>query len=150
MRLSHNRESVAKTLDEVCHAVQIEPHLQVPEYETFPSNATANDDDARVKGMITGSWFFWQNLLAEPYPKNRSDASKYHDSIKKNTDRSTYLYRAKLSFALFRSYFLCLQGCRSTQKNEPTAKPSSAIVLEGRLSVLCQVCKRTGNYILLF
>ena len=133
MRISHNRETVAKILYEVCHAVKIKPHLLVPEYETFPSNATANNDDARVKGMVTGSRFFLAETTRKALPEKQIRCIKVSLLIKKRRIE-VHSYIGPNYTSLFRSYFLCLQGCRATQRNEPTAKSFSAIVHEGRLS----------------
>ena len=54
----HNeiRDTFATLLDEVCHDVQIEPKLQLLHGETFASNTTTTEEQARLDIKANGVW----------------------------------------------------------------------------------------------
>ena len=93
MRHNELRESFVNLLSDVCHDVQIEPHLQPLQGETFTLKSTT-DDAARLDINADGLWesrfnksyidvkIF--NSLAKSCPESSSEAYKYHESIKKN------------------------------------------------------------------
>ena len=81
-------------ISDVSHDVEIEPHPQPLQGETFAPKSTTTDDDAILD--IKANRFLESrfnktyidveilNLLAKSCPESSSEASKYHESIKKN------------------------------------------------------------------
>ena len=51
MRHNEFRDFIANLLSDVCHDVEIKPHLQPLQGETFALKATTTDDDARYQGQ---------------------------------------------------------------------------------------------------
>ena len=60
--MRHN--SIANLLSDVCHDVEIEPHLQPFEGETFALKSKTADDDARLDIKANG---LWDSRLDETY-----------------------------------------------------------------------------------
>ena len=56
MRYKELRDSFANLLSDVCHDVEIEPHLQPLQGETFALKPTTTDDDARLDIKANGLW----------------------------------------------------------------------------------------------
>lgn len=93
MRHNEIRDTFATLVNEVCQDVQIEPKLQPLHEETFASNTTTTEEEARLDIKANGLWesrftrtFFDVkifNPLAKTCPKTILDAYKYHESIKK-------------------------------------------------------------------
>ena len=93
MRHNELRDSFANLLSDVCHDVEIEPHLQSLHRETFPFKSTT-DVNAGLDIKINRLWksscnkiyldekIF--NPLAKSCPESSSEAYKYNESIKKN------------------------------------------------------------------
>ena len=94
MRHTEFRDSLANLFSDVCHDVEIEPHLQPLQGETFAIKSTTTDYDARLYIKANGLWesrfnktYFdvkTFNPLAKSYPESSSEAYKYHESLKKN------------------------------------------------------------------
>ena len=55
MRHSELRDSISNLLSDVCHDVEIEPHFQPLQGETFALKSTTTDDDARLDIKDFGS-----------------------------------------------------------------------------------------------
>ena len=93
MRHNEIRDTFATLLDEFCHDVQIEPKLQPLHGETFASNTTTTEEEARLDIKANGLWesrfsrtFFDVkifNPLAKIFPKRIRDVYSYHELIKK-------------------------------------------------------------------
>ena len=91
----HNeiRDTFARFMDEVCHDVEIEPHLQSLQSESFDNRSTTTEDDARLDIKANGLWgsrftrtFFDVKIFnphAKSCPKTLKDAYSYHESLKK-------------------------------------------------------------------
>ena len=56
MRHNELRDSIANLLSDVCHDVEIEPHLQPLQRETFALKSTRTDDDAGLDIQANGLW----------------------------------------------------------------------------------------------
>ena len=97
MHMRHNKllDSFANLLIDVCHDVEIEPHLQPLQGKTFALKSKTTDDDARLDIKANGLWQSRFNKtysdvkmfksLAKSCPESSSEAYNYHESIKKNT-----------------------------------------------------------------
>ena len=56
MRHNELRDSLANLLSNVCHDVEMEPHLQPLQGKTFALKSTITDDDARLDVKANGLW----------------------------------------------------------------------------------------------
>ena len=80
-------------MNEVCNDVEIEPHLQSLQGESFDNKTTSTEDDARLDIKANGLWgsrfcrtFFDVKIFnphAKSCPKNTKEAYKYHENVKK-------------------------------------------------------------------
>ena len=94
MRHNELRDFSADLLNDVCHDVEIEPHLQPLQGETFALKSTTTDDDARLDIRANGLWesrfnkTYFNVKIFNPLPKSCPESSsetyKYHESNKKN------------------------------------------------------------------
>lgn len=93
--IRHNeiRDLFARTLDEICHDVQVEPKLQPVQGVQFNHRTTCTDEEARLDIKATGLWgnnferhFFDVkifNPMARTCPKNPNEAFRHHEQMKK-------------------------------------------------------------------
>ena len=56
MRHNEFRNSLANLLSDVCHDVEMEPHLQPLQGETVALKSTITDEDARLDVKANGLW----------------------------------------------------------------------------------------------
>ena len=80
-------------MDEVCHDVAIEPHLQSLQVESFDNRTTTTEDDARLDIKANGLWgsrfckTFFDVKIFNPHarkcPRNTKEAYKHHENAKK-------------------------------------------------------------------
>ena len=80
MRHDAIRDTFAELMNEVCHDVEIEPHLQSLQGESFDHRTTNTEDEARLDIKASGLWetrcsktYFYVkifNLLARNCPKS--------------------------------------------------------------------------------
>ena len=78
-------------MDEVCYDVEIEPHLQSLQGESFDYRTTTTEDEARLDNKASGLWgsrfsrtFFDVKIFnphAKSCPKTIKDAYSDHESI---------------------------------------------------------------------
>ena len=93
MRHDAIRDTFAELMNEVCHNVDIEPHLQSLQGETFDHRTTTTEDAARLDIKANGLWgtrcsktYFDVknfNLLAKSCAKSIPDAYTFHESQKR-------------------------------------------------------------------
>ena len=125
MRHNELRDSFANLLSDVCHDVEIEPHLQPLQGETFALKSTTTDDDARLDIKANGLWesrfnktYFDVkifNPLAKICPESSSEAYKYHESIKKNKWEQRVTEVEKATFCPL--VFACTGGAGPSASN---------------------------------
>ena len=56
MRHDAIRDTFAKIINDVCYALEIEPHLQPLQGESFDFKTTTNEDQARLDIKANGLW----------------------------------------------------------------------------------------------
>ena len=87
------RDTFAELMNEVCYDVEIEPHLQSLQGESFDHRTTTTEDEARLDIKANGLWetrfsktYFDVkifNPLAKSCPKSIPDAYTFHESQKR-------------------------------------------------------------------
>ena len=108
------RDSLKNFFSGGCQDVEIEPHLQPLQGETFALKPTTNDDDDEridikdngLRESRSNKTYFdvkIVNPLAKSCPESSSEAYKYHESIRRNKydERITEFVKAK---------FVCLSS----------------------------------------
>ena len=86
------KNTFASFMDEVCHDVEIEPHLQSLQGESFDNRTTTTEDDARLDIKANGLWgsrfckTFFDVKIFNPHartcPRNTNEAYKHHENAK--------------------------------------------------------------------
>ena len=93
MRHDAIRDTFSELMNEVCYDVEIEPHLQSLQGESFDHRTTTTEDEARLDIKANGLWetrfsktYFDVNIfnpLAKSYPKSIPDAYTFYESQKR-------------------------------------------------------------------
>ena len=108
MRQDAIRDTFAELMNEVCHDVEIEPHLQSLQGESFDHRTTTTDDEARLDTKANGlremrfsKTYFdvkFFKPLAKSCPKSIPDAYTFHESKKRLNDEQIIVEVENSSF----------------------------------------------------
>ena len=124
--IRHNdiRDLTARLLSEVCHDVQVEPHLQLLTGEVLHYRTTVLEDDARFDIRAAGFWGCRHHRLANLL------------SDRWNSPYSLIMgwLRCSLGFSLLRSSLMCLRGSRSSSGSPGVPAAVDLVVAEGHLA----------------